>query len=100
MSKSLPIFKKAAAFAVYTDTWQGELVAGLIPSKTTRGGVRMTVWTWTTERGAAVGIWRSSFQRVDAAIISAKRHPSFAAVEAVETPAPKGWDMVEGGATA
>jgi hypothetical protein len=96
-ARTLPHFKKAAAFAVFNDTWAGELVAGLVPSKTTRGGVRMTVWTWTTERGSAVGIWRSAFQNPQNAITAAKRHPSFKDVEAVEAAAPAGWSHVEGG---
>jgi hypothetical protein len=40
------------ATATYTDTWQGNLAAFLVPQKTTRCGTRVTVYRWMTERGA------------------------------------------------
>lgn len=43
--------KNAVATATYQDTWAGEVVAYLMPQKTTRRGVRMTVYRWMRDNG-------------------------------------------------
>lgn len=39
------------ATAFYNDIWAGRLAAYLKPQRTTRGGERVTVYRWFTDRG-------------------------------------------------
>jgi hypothetical protein len=71
--------KQAIATATYRDTWAGELKAYLLPQRTTRGGVRMVVYRWMTERGSSCDGLRCGFG-ADRMVSHARRHPFFANV--------------------
>lgn len=68
--------QNAVATASYRDTWAGVVVAYLMPQKTTRSGVRVTVYRWMRDNGMAVDGLRHGFG-VDWMINHAKRHALF-----------------------
>jgi hypothetical protein len=46
---------KSIATATYRDTYFGDIIAYLMPQRTKRQGAAVTVFMWTTERGAGCG---------------------------------------------
>lgn len=68
--------QNAVATASYRDTWAGVVVAYLVPQKTTRSGVRVTVYRWMRDNGMAVD-GMAHGRSAEYMIQHAKRHALF-----------------------
>lgn len=74
------------ATATYDDSYFGKVAMVLVPSKTTRRGERLTIWTWTKAPGVAgcitTGFRPGCFTTIKRAIEAASGHARFSSVEA------------------